>query len=449
MYKVLLIGKSARIDCIADALRRSHGSPQLYALSEVENPGLREKVEELKTGYTDRLEDIREVANKVKPDFAVIGPEEPLAVGAVDVLSEEFGIPCIGPGKSLARLESSKLFTRELLSKYDIPGNPDYRIFRDIEGIESYLHTVGEFVVKPDGLTGGKGVKVFGEHLHSIDEALQYSRELFHEKHQAVVIEEKLEGEEFSLQSLCDGQHVVDMVVAQDHKRAYDGDTGPNTGGMGSYSCKEHDLPFISKEHIQEASEINSAVARALREEVGSEYKGVLYGGFMFTKKGLRLIEYNARFGDPEVMNVLPLLKTDFMDVCEAILNGTLDRTPIEFERKATVCKYVVPEGYPDDPIRGARINMSEVPSPSDELRMFYGAVYKEQDELYMTGSRAVAFVGIGDDLEAAEQIAEDAVNKVIGPVRHRRDIGTYPLIQKRIDHIEEIMHREELAQAL
>lgn len=440
MIKILIIGKSGRTDCIADALVRSRHQKKLYALSEVRDPGLVEKCEEVVTGKTEDVETVKKYARKVNPDFAIIGPEEPLAAGVVDILVGQLGIPCVGPMQSLAQLESSKAFTRELLSKYGIPGNPEYRVFRGLEGLEPYLKTLGEFVVKPDGLTGGKGVKIYGEHLHSIGEALQYCVSLFKENHRAVVVEEKLDGEEFSFQSFCDGRHVIDTVPVQDHKRAFDGDIGPNTGGMGSYSCEDHCLPFLSKEHIKEASKINAAVAHALREELGAEYKGILYGGFIVTRGGLRVLEYNARFGDPEVMNVLPLLKTDFIDACEAIISGTLNRLPVVFEKKATVCKYVVPKGYPTNPERGMRIFMEDVPRPSEKLRVYYAAVDKREDGLYLTGSRAVACVGIGSDLREAEQIAEDAASRVKGRVRHRRDIGTHSLIQKRIDHVRKIM---------
>ena len=235
----------------------------------------------------------------------------------------------------------------------------------------------------------------------------------------------------------------MDTIVVQDHKRAYDGDTGPNTGGMGSYSCEDHRLPFLSDDVIKEASKITSAVASALLDKCQQEYKGILYGGFMMTQGGLKLIEFNARFGDPEVMNVLPLLKTDFVDVCEAIINGTLDKISVEFEKKATVCKYVVPRGYPTQPEKEMRIDISDLPAPSDKLKIFYASVNKKPDGLYLTGSRAIALVGIGANLAEAEQIAEDAANRIKGPVRHRMDIGTQELIQKRINHMNHVLGKK------
>ncbi len=162
----------------------------------------------------------------------------------------------------------------------------------------------------------------------------------------SVIVEEKFDGEEFSLQCLCDGKTVVGTPLVQDHKRRFDGDRGPNTGGMGSYSLPDHSMPFLKPSDIEEGLEITRQVAAALLKETGSPYKGVMYGGFIATKNGAKLLEYNARFGDPEAMNILPLLKTDFVEICRHIIDGTLDQLKIEFEPKATVCKYVVPKGY-------------------------------------------------------------------------------------------------------
>jgi len=378
-----------------------------------------------------------------EPDFVVCGPEEPLTAGEegiVNWLWREFQIPCVGPTKNAAQIESSKSFTRRLLAKHGIPGNPEFRVFPDLSGIESYLEELGSFVVKPDGLTGGKGVKVSGEHLESIADAVLYCRELFNVGHRSVVIEEKLDGEEFSLQSFCDGTHVEHMPPVQDHKRAHEGDTGPNTGGMGSYSCENHSLPFLSPNDIEQARAINERVADALRKDTGEPYKGILYGGFMATRDGLRLLEYNARFGDPEALNVLPLLKTDFADVCEAIIQGTLDELEIQFENLATVCKYVVPDGYPEHPVRRELIDLTRVPTDLKNLREFSAAVDPVTNRLYrLTGSRAVAFVGIGADVSEAERVAESAARAVRGPVYHREDIGTRELIAKRVAHMREL----------
>ncbi|MDR3358631.1 MAG: phosphoribosylamine--glycine ligase [Desulfovibrio sp.] len=433
---VLIIGKGAREDCVAELILASKRRVSIVVISEFETPGFLAKAKKVYKGPTDDPVFVRKVAAEEKPLFAFVGPEEPLAAGVVDAL-EEMGIPCVGPKKKLAEIEWSKSFARELLTKHRIPGNPKYKIFRTPDGIQDFLKELGAFVVKPDGLTGGKGVRIFGEHLHSFAEAESYARQILTLK-RPVVIEEKLDGEEFSLQSFCDGTNVVDMPVVQDHKRAFEGDTGPNTGGMGSYSCADFGMPFLAGEDIREAGRINRAVAHALREETGGAYKGILYGGFIATRDGVRLIEYNARFGDPEAMNVLPLLKTDFVAICEAVIKGNLDELDVAFDRKFTVCKYVVPQGYPTSPEKDSPIG--NIPSPSENLKVYHAAVDKKQSgEIHLTGSRAIALVAMGDTMSEAERTAEDAARSVTGPVRHRSDIGTRQLIEKRINHMADI----------
>jgi phosphoribosylamine--glycine ligase len=403
------------------------------------NPGIASLSEKIMNGnYTD-LAAIVSFAQAHKVGFAIIGPEDPLNNGVVDALKKA-GIPAVGPTQSLARLETSKSFTRDLVEKYQIPGNPRFRNFSSLTGIETFLDELDGVVVKPDGLTGGKGVMVQGDHFQTKQEALAFCREFLRE-HASVTVEEKLEGEEFSLQCLCDGRTVVATPPVQDHKRRFADDKGPNTGGMGSYSCEDHSLPFLHPQDVTEGLAITQKVAEAIYRETGNYYKGVMYGGFIVTKHGVRLLEYNARFGDPEAMNILPLLKTDFVDICQAMIDGTLDRFPIEFEKQATVCKYVVPRGYglpkdhPDAQSTSARIMVGDV----GQARLYYSSVDKKPDGLYMTASRAIGVVGIANHLEEAEKIAERAVQAIQGPVDHRPDIGTAPLIAKRVRHMQAI----------
>jgi phosphoribosylamine--glycine ligase len=441
--KIQVYGKSGRLDAILEAYFRSRRNVEIETVSEVTNPSYRVKGKVI-VGRSDDLAVIEECAKQFRPDFAMIGPEEPLAAGAVDKLAE-LGIPAVGPTQKLAQLESSKTFTRMLLAEYGIRGNPIFRVFYSLNGIEGYLRQQESFVVKPDGLTGGKGVKLSGEHLHSVDAAVDYCRQLFASGQQAILIEEKLEGEEFSLQSFYDGQHIAHTMPVQDHKRAKEGDTGLNTGGVGSYSCPDHLLPFLTKDDVREAEDINRRACEAVSEKIGQPYKGIIYGNFMLTRNGLRLIEYNARFGDPEALNVLPLMETDFVDVSEAIIKGELDKLDVRFRNLATVCKYVVPEGYPDRPVKDAVIDMDAVnrlPDVGGRLRLYYGAVDDQDGRLVMTGSRAVGIVGIAETLFEAERIAENAASLVGGPVYHRRDIGTPQLVQKRKDHMDRIFGR-------
>lgn len=439
MANVLLIGNGAREHAMAEAIVRSAKSPRLYSYMKANNPGIASlsgKV--LLGGYADTAAIVK-FAGDCGIDFAVIGPEDPLNNGVVDALAGA-GVPSFGPTRNLARLETSKTFTRDLVKKYNIPGNPEYRIFTSMDGIEDFLKGLEESVIKPDGLTGGKGVRVQGDHYRSREEALEYCREVL-AGHSRVIVEEKLDGEEFSLQCISDGKTVIATPPVQDHKRRFVDDKGPNTGGMGSYSCADHSLPFLKPSDIESGLEITRKVAEAIYRETGEYYRGVMYGGFIVTSKGVRLLEYNARFGDPEAMNIFPILETDFAVICEAVVSGTLDRVNAVFARKATVCKYIVPKGYglpadhPDAASTSARIDIGDVGG----ARLYYASVDQRPDGLYMSTSRAIGVVGIADTIEEAERMAENAIGAVKGPVAHRPDIGTKPLLEKRVQHMKKI----------
>ncbi|MEN6359780.1 MAG: phosphoribosylamine--glycine ligase, partial [Smithella sp.] len=395
MPNMLLVGNGAREHAIAEAISRSPQNPRLFSFMKANNPGIASLSEKIQPGSYADLKAITGFALENKIDFAVIGPEDPLNNGVVDALAA-CGIPSVGPNKSLARLETSKSFTRNLVSKYNIPGNPQFKVFTAMDGVEDFLNELEGIVLKPDGLTGGKGVLVQGDHFDTKEEALKLCTQILKDS-SSVIVEEKFDGEEFSLQCLCDGKTVVGTPLVQDHKRRFDGDCGPNTGGMGSYSLPDHSLPFLKPSDIEEGLEITRQVAAALCKETGSLYKGVMYGGFIATKNGAKLLEYNARFGDPEAMNILPLLKTDFLEVCRHIIDGTLDKLKIEFEPKATVCKYVVPKGYglpadhPDAASSKAKIAVGDVGA----ARLYYSSVDKREDGLYLSSSRAIGIVGI------------------------------------------------------
>ncbi len=438
MKKILLIGAGAREHVLAETLKRSPQDVHVYVFAKTRNPGIMHLSEGYEIGDLMDMEAVKAYAEKIRPDFAVIGPDDPIGAGLADELLK-VGVESVAPFKKGAQLESSKSFTRNLLEKYGIPGNPKFGVFENVaearEFAERLVAEGSQLVVKADGLMGGKGVIVQGEHFDSIDEGIEFALESI-ERFGRVVIEEKLVGQEFSLMSFADGIHTVEMPVVQDHKRAFEGDTGPNTGGMGTYSDADHLLPFLSMEDVDQARAITGMVQEALQKENDEFYKGIMYGGFIAVRDGVRLIEYNARFGDPEAMNVLPLLQSDFVEICEAMIDRSLDQVAIMFEQKATVCKYVVPNGYPAKPVKGERLVLPEIPAG---VRMYYASVDQQGDDLILCGSRAIALVGIGDTLEEAEKLAESAASLVGGPVFYRKDIGTRALIQKRVDMMKEI----------
>jgi phosphoribosylamine--glycine ligase len=434
--KILIIGSGAREHAIAKALHRSKYSPQIFCIGSSQNPGIKKLTINYATGNICDAQFILNLAQSWQIDLAIIGPEAPLEKGIADILWEN-DIPTIGPKKKLAQIETSKKFTRDLLQKYQIPGSPVFQSFQNYHGVEDFLKKFGEgnYVIKADGLMGGKGVKVAGDHLHSLQEAYAYCQELL-TLNQTFVIEEKLIGQEFSLLYFCDGNILIPMPLIQDHKRAFIHDEGPNTGGMGSYSDANHSLPFVTKKDIADAHHINNAMLNALTKEYREKYMGIIYSSFMATRDGVRLIEYNARFGDPEAMNALALLETDFVEICQAMVTGRLATLPIQFQPAATVCKYAVPEGYPDHPLKNEIIDISAI---KNDDHLYLGAVEERDGKLYATGSRAIAVLGVGSTITEAEKIAETEINKIRGKVFHRPDIGTENLIAKRIQQMQEL----------
>ena len=433
--KILVIGSGAREHAIVRALDRSPQDKALYCLASNINPGIADLCNEFIVDNINHPEIATNYAKEVGAGLAIIGPENPLSNGVADALWEA-GVKVVGPKKDLAQIETSKGFTRDLLAEYNIPGGPKYKTFNSMYRVSEFLNDLGEnYVVKYDGLAGGKGVKVAGDHLHSHDEAFEYCQELM-DAGSKFVIEEKFIGQEFSLMSFCDGKHLQHMPAVQDHKRAYEGDTGPNTGGMGTYSDANHGLPFLTDDDITQAHEINIATAKALKGKCGEGYKGILYGGFMATANGVKLIEYNARFGDPEAMNVLSLLDSDFIEICNGVVDGNIDQVNVRFNNKATVCKYAVPKGYPDSPVRGQPVDISNIENPDG---LFYASVDIQNGQLVEAGSRTIAVVGVGDTISAAERDAEKEVSSITGPLFHRADVGTNALIQKRVDHMNSL----------
>jgi phosphoribosylamine---glycine ligase len=426
--KVLVVGGGGREHAIAVALARNPDTGILSVMAK-QNPGiaaLAKKTLLVKETATAR---VVAFAKESGADCAFIGPEAPLEAGIVDEL-EAAGIATVGPTRAAARLETDKGFCREMMNRHAIAGCPLYRIFHSNEDAISFIENYdGDLVVKPIGLTGGKGVRIMGEQVDRAG-AVAYVRSLNGE----AVIEERLLGEEFTLQAFVDGNHLVPMPLVQDHKRAYEGDEGPNTGGMGSYSLPDHMLPFVSKPDYDRALDIMREVVAAM-ERTGQPYKGILYGQFMNTADGPKVIEFNARFGDPEAMNVLSLLTSDLTEIVTRIAEGSLAKSQVTFAPMATVCKYIVPEGYPDAPHAGENLTLGN----NSSALLYYANVEQKGEHLVTQSSRTLAFVGVGDTLEAAEESAEMAASSVRGRVFHRRDIGTRSLLDRRIAHMKEL----------
>ncbi|WP_440769088.1 phosphoribosylamine--glycine ligase [Natronorubrum sp. DTA28] len=423
---VLLIGGGGREHAIARALEDSEAD--LYACAGNRNPGIARIATEFETLETTNPKAVVEYAEDVDATIAVIGPEAPLEAGVADEL-EAAGIYPFGPKEEDARIETDKAFQRRFMEEHGIPGCPDFETFDDMEAACDFIDDYdGDLVIKPAGLTGGKGVKVIGDQV-TPEEGKAYIRDSDYDR---IVLEERLIGEEITVQALVANGAFETAPAVQDHKRAYEGDEGPNTGGMGSYSDATNELPFMTEADYEEAVSIIEATVDAL-----DDYRGILYGQFMLTSEGPKVIEFNARFGDPEAMNTLPVLETEFLDVLTAARDGEAP-PELEFASQATVCKYAVPEGYPTDPEAGAKVQVDEE-SAGDAL-LYYASVDERDDGIYTTTSRSFAVVGLADSITEAEEIAEDALAVAGDEGLHmRHDIGKPDLVQRRIDHMNEL----------
>ncbi|MBN2733439.1 MAG: phosphoribosylamine--glycine ligase [Methanomicrobiaceae archaeon] len=428
VMKVLVVGGGGREHAIAKALSRNEAC-EIYSVMAKRNPGIAKLCRDFLICQETEVETIAGFAVRSGVKYAVIGPEAPLEAGIVDYL-EDRGVACVGPSRAAARLETDKAFCRNMMEKYGVAGCPMYRVFHNADDACEFIKNHdGDLAIKPIGLTGGKGVMIMGEHFGK-EGAIKYIQEIGGE----VVLEERLLGEEFTLMAFVDGVNLVPMPLVQDHKRAFEGDIGPNTGGMGSYTMPDHMLPFVTKSDYDKALAIMKEIV-AFMNDAGTPYRGMLYGQFMNTSEGPKVIEFNARFGDPEAMNLLTLLSSDFCDIVKRIVEGTLSDSNIKFAQKATVCKYIVPEGYPDSPKAGEQADIGNVGS----AHLYYANVTEENGHLYTQTSRTMAFVGMADTLEEAEYIAEAAAASVNGAVFYRKDIGTMAVLNKRIEHMKEI----------
>jgi phosphoribosylamine--glycine ligase len=406
------------------------------------NPGIKRLATDVYLQNETAIDKVVAYASTHHIDLTIVGPEAPEEAGVTNALRAQ-GISVASPTKEAAEIETNKVFMRSLMQQHDIPGSLKNQAFSDPAEAREFIKLLdGQVAIKPIGLTGGKGVKVAGDHLQDIRDAVAYARLVISDKiggESRVLIEEKAVGEEFTVQAFCDGKTTFPTPAVQDHKRLLPNDEGPNTGGMGSYSDANGMLPFMDRNDYEEAVGILQCIVDALRKEE-RPYHGVIYGQFMLTSQGLKVIEINARWGDPEAMNILPILESDFVEFNLAMVDGTLSNKKMRMRKQSTVCKYVVPEGYGSQPLAGTKIAVNETAIEKTGAHLFYAAVDEQNGTVYTTTSRSLAVVGIAEDIFSAEQVCEAALHHVSGNhlfIRH--DIGTPTLIHKRIDHMQSL----------
>ena len=422
---ILVIGGGGREHTLAWKLAQSSEVDKIYAVPG--NPGM-EAVAECIPGSVEDNEALVKLAQEKKVGLVVVGPEVPLTNGIVDDMAA-VGIPSFGPQKSAAQLEGSKSFSKGIMKKYGIP-TAKYEVFTDADEAKAYIRQEGApIVIKADGLAAGKGVIVaetLQQALDAIDEIM--CDKAFGNAGSSVVVEEFMDGEEASVLAFTDGKTIVPMIPSQDHKRALDGDKGPNTGGMGTYAP----APVITPELMQRVQkEILEPTIAAMRAE-GKEYKGCLYAGLMITDQGPKVVEFNARFGDPETQVVLPLLDSDLGKIMLACTNGTLADTEIKWKDKAAVCVVMSAGGYPAKYRKGDAISGLDDAKAAGAL-VFHAGTAKKDGKVVTNGGRVLGIVALGDDIKAAvDKVYEDVKLVDFADVFYRKDIAHRALNRKK-----------------
>jgi phosphoribosylamine--glycine ligase len=414
---ILLIGSGGREHALAWKIAQSPLCQRLVAAPG--NPGIERLCEVRPVKVTD-VEALVALAQEIAADLVVVGPESALEVGIADRLAE-LGIPCFGPTAAAAQLETSKAFTKAFCDRHGLP-TAAYGVFEDAGLAKAYLSQFdAPYVIKADGLAAGKGVVIAesrAEAEAAIDDMLGGR---FGAAGARVVIEEFMRGEEASLFALCDGKTAVLLGAAQDHKRAFDGDQGPNTGGMGTYSP----APVLTDALVEETRLKMIVPAVSGMTEEAMPYRGVLYAGLMLTDRGPRLVEFNARFGDPECQVLMLRLKSDLVPFLHAAATGTLDQAPVpEWHKEAAICVVLAAKGYPESPQAGSVIHNAERDF-GEGVEVFHAGTVRDAEGLKAAGGRVLNVCARGATLAEARERAYAAVDAIDWPGGfHRRDIG-------------------------
>ncbi len=418
--KVAVIGKGGREHTLAWKLAQSNDVEKIYCISGNAGTAGLEKTENIVL-ENDSIEGIAAFVKENGIGLTIVGPEDPLVNGIVDYFKEQ-GLNIFGPSKKAAIIEGSKIFTRELLKKYGIP-NAEFQSFDDAEAALAYLKEKGApIVVKADGLAAGKGVIV----CETEEEAEQAIKEIMVEKKfggagDKVILEEKLVGEEASYLVFTDGTTIKPMASSQDHKRIFDGDKGANTGGMGAYSP----APIVNEELEKEILEkIMQPTVDAMKAE-GREYRGVLYGGLIMTSEGPKVIEFNARFGDPEAQPLLMRLESDLVPILQACIDGTLAEQELKWSEKAACCVVMASGGYPESYEKGKEILGLEGANALPETVVFHAGTKLEDNKVLSNGGRVLGVTALGSTIKESIENAYTAVDKVsFEKAQYRKDIG-------------------------
>lgn len=415
---ILIIGCGGREDAIISKLHNDDKNNSLFFCGDYENPHMRKCAK-----YLGKIDNIIDIAKNNGIDMAIIGPEKYLDYGFADKL-EMIGVKCVGPKKKFAMIETSKIFCRNFM----IANNMSKWCpkFKEIRNNSDNWHTLGnydEIVVKADGLCSGKGVKIGGEHIKN-DKEFDDLCKWYIDNNESFLIEKKLIGDEFSLMSFTDGTHFIHTIPIKDYKRAYDFDEGPNTGSMGSVSERGGKLDFLSDADIEECKMINELIIKSLNKEYNDVYKGIIYGSFIKTLNGIKVIEFNARFGDPECVNIIKLLNGKLLDIFLGICKGNLNEVKISFDSRASVFKYLAPKGYPYKPECNIPIKIGRWVEGKYACMIAAGIIQDDENNYIALGSRALGFIAIHNNIEVAVECSNNILSTIGGKLFFRKDIG-------------------------
>lgn len=413
---VLVIGSGGREHAIVWKVSQSPKLTKLYALPG--NPGTAELAENVSGVSVDDHAAVASFCKDKQIDLVIVGPEAPLAAGLVDSLSAE-GIRCFGPSQAAAQIEASKVFAKDFMARHNIP-TARYATFRQFDEAVQYLESLDyPVVIKASGLAAGKGV-ILPETLEEAKSTLKaiLLDKAFGEAGNEVVIEERMSGQEVSLMAFTDGTSVVPMLPAQDHKRLLDGDEGPNTGGMGAYAP----APIFTVEMMYEAiKNVLKPAVNGLRSE-GTPFVGVLYAGLMLTSNGIRVLEFNCRFGDPETQVVLPLLESDLLEIAEACVNEKLSNINIQWKNSAVVCVVLASKGYPEKVENGKLVTITKLP---ENMVCFHAGTKTESGSIVTSGGRVFGLTAWANEIGIAIRDVYANIGKIsFEGMQFRRDIA-------------------------
>ncbi len=431
--KVLLLGRWGKSHSFASAIvEKSPQEAELYCYMDKPNAGIVPLATDYRLGNMRDNDSILDYAMEKDIDFVIAVPHMSLSNSITDEMIDR-GIRCVGPTRKCSKLETSKPFLRRILNETGQDVSPEYNVFTAKEDAIDHIRSIDhDFAVKPAGVTEGDGVKVIGIQLRDRDEAIDYVHEIF-EKNiggiAEIIIEEKLAGREFTIQAFVDGKTVWGMPATRDYKLLREGEKGLNTPGMGSISFASHFLPFLSKDEYNESLRIMTGVVNHLADKYREIFVGFLSGQFIKTADGIKVIEFNVRPGDSEILNIIPILKTDFIQICEAMIDNQLDELNIQYEQKATVCKYVVGEGFPH-PRHDMEMEINEKGIREGGGELFYSCFAVDKN-VYKPSPRGVAVTAKGQDLKEAYNLCEKLITENIRgkKIWHRKDIGSEELL--------------------